>query len=116
MTGFFTDENFNGILLKAVRRHAPDVDLLRVQDTEVYSMDDPAVLEFATRQGRVLLSHDVKTMIGFHAQRVAAGIQTCGLIEVARFIPALAVVFDIQLIAELSEPGEWDNRVEYLPL
>ena len=49
-------------------------DVLCVQDTEIYQADDPAVLEWATQQGRILLTRDVNTMVGFAYERVEAGL------------------------------------------
>ena len=116
MTGFLADENFNGCLVRGVRRHAPLVDILRIQDTSLMGIDDPGILEFATHQNRLLLTHDVNTLIKYAKARVAAGEPTCGVIEIARRIPVRIAVFDLQLISELLLPHEWDDRIEFLPL
>ena len=39
------DENFNNRVLRGLRRLYPNLDVLRIQDSEVFGMDDPAVLE-----------------------------------------------------------------------
>lgn len=116
MTGFLADENFNGCLIRGIRRHAPSVNILRIQDTAFMGIDDPGILDLATREDRLLLTHDVNTLIGYAKSRIAAGVRTCGVIEITRRIPVRIAVFDLQLISELLEPGEWDNRIEYLPL
>jgi hypothetical protein len=45
MIRFLTDDNFNGRILRGVRREHPDADIVRVQDTILYEAPDPQVLE-----------------------------------------------------------------------
>ncbi len=59
---FLADENFDNHILEGVRRENPDIDVVRVQDTEIYEADDPIVLEWAAKENRILLTHDVRTM------------------------------------------------------
>ena len=62
MIRFLLDENFNGKIVRGLRARRPDVDMIRVQDTDLLGADDAAVLEWAAREGRVLLTHDLDTM------------------------------------------------------
>ncbi len=62
---FLADENFNNDILRGLQERMPDIDVVRVQDTEVYQSDDPRLLEWAAQQGRILLTHDVKTIPGY---------------------------------------------------
>lgn len=80
MIRFLADENFNGKILRGVRRELPDADILRVQDTAIYQAPDPQVLEWAAQQGRILLTHDIETMVGYANQRIAAGLLIPGVI------------------------------------
>ncbi len=49
MIRFLLDENFNGKIVRGLRARQPDVDMIRVQDTELYGADDPTVLEWAAQ-------------------------------------------------------------------
>ena len=60
MIRFLADENFNGKILRSLRRDYPEVDVVRVQDTAIYGATDPQVLEWAAQEGRILLTHDVE--------------------------------------------------------
>ena len=71
---FLADENFNGKILRGVRRERPDADIVRVQDTPIYQAPDPTVLEWAAQEGRILLTHDIETMVGYANERLAAGL------------------------------------------
>lgn len=59
MIRFLADENFNNAIIRGVKPINADVDIVRTQDTEVYQADDPTVLVWAAKEGRVLLTHDV---------------------------------------------------------
>jgi hypothetical protein len=116
MLRLLADENFNNDIVRGVRRRNPEVDLVRVQDTNLAGADDPTILEWAAQQGRVLLTHDVSTMTRHAYDRVQNGQPMPGVFEVARHVPAGAAIDDIVLIAECSLEGEWEGQVRYLPL
>jgi len=97
-------------------RRQSSLDLLRVQDAGLHSADDPTVLEWAARQGRVLISHDVATITRHAYERVAAGQPMPGVFQVPRSVPLAQAIEDLLLIAECSQPGEWEGQVRYLPL
>ena len=80
------------------------------------SKEDPAILEWAANEGRVVLTHDAATMAYFAYERVKAGLSMPGVIEVADDLPIRQVIEDILLMAETSERYEWEGRVIYLPL
>jgi predicted nuclease of predicted toxin-antitoxin system len=56
------DENFNDAIIRGALLRMPDVDVVRVQDAALSGADDPTVVEWAARENRVLLTHDVSTM------------------------------------------------------
>jgi hypothetical protein len=41
------DENFNADIVRAVRRRAPEVDIVTVQEAGLHGFDDPDILEWA---------------------------------------------------------------------
>jgi hypothetical protein len=45
MLKLLADENFDNRILRGLQRRLPEVDIIRVQDTPLYSRDDPSVLE-----------------------------------------------------------------------
>jgi predicted nuclease of predicted toxin-antitoxin system len=56
------DENFNNDIFRGLLRRMPALDIVRVQDAGLSGADDPAILEWAAQQGRILLPHDVSTI------------------------------------------------------
>jgi len=73
MLHFCTDENFNNNILRALLRRLPALDIVRIQDVGLTGIDDVSLLGWAGREGRIVLTHDVKTMVRFAFARVDAG-------------------------------------------
>ncbi|NEP19544.1 MAG: hypothetical protein F6J97_22070 [Leptolyngbya sp. SIO4C1] len=116
MVKFLADENFNNQIIRGVLRQNPDVGIVRVQDVELSGVDDPTVLAWAAEEGRIVLTHDVATMITFAYQRIQAELPMPGLFEVSRRVPVGLAIEEILLIAECSLEGEWEGQVRFLPL
>jgi len=53
MLRFAVDENFNLHIVSGVLRRLPGIDIARVQDAGLEGSDDPTILEWAAREGRV---------------------------------------------------------------
>ena len=110
------DENFNNDIVRGVRRRDPAVDIVRVQDAGLSSVDDPTILEWAAQCGRVLLTHDVSTMTHHAYDRVRDGKPMPGVFEVGRHVPIGVAIDEILLLAQCSVDQEWEGQVRYLPL
>jgi predicted nuclease of predicted toxin-antitoxin system len=110
------DENFNNDILRGLLRAKPDIDILRVQDTEMVGAPDPTLLEWAAQEGRILLTHDVQTMNKFAYQRVAAGLPMPGIFQVHGNMPIGQAIEELLIAIEASDPTEWENRVAHFPI
>ena len=110
------DENFNYDIVRGVLRRNPEVDIVRVQDAGLSGADDPTILEWAARESRVLLTHDVATITRYAYERVRAGSPMPGVFEVSRTVPVGLAIEEILLIIEYSLEDEWEGQVRYLPL
>lgn len=110
------DENFNSDIVRGLVRRKPDVDIVRVQDVGLSGADDPTILEWAAREGRVVVTHDVSTMSKHAYERVAARRPMPGVFEVAASLSVARAIDDLLLIVECSFDGEWQGQVRYLPL
>jgi len=116
MIRFLLDENFNGKIVRGLRARKADVDMLRVQDTELYGADDSTVLEWAAQEGRIILTHDLDTMTKYANQRIAQRLPLAGVIFVRDTLPVAKVIEDLLTIVSASEASEWENRRDFLPL
>ncbi len=111
-----TDEDFNNRILRRLLRRRPDLDIVRVQDVGLMGKGDAEVLEWAAREGRVLLTHDVTTMKQHVDERIAAGLLMPGVFEVSQQTPIAQAIEEILLLAACSLKGEWEGQIRFLPL
>lgn len=91
------------------------VDALTAQEDGAGTLEDDELLDRAAALGRVMFTHDHRFR-AMAEQWIRDGRDFAGLL----FGPCAAhlvgrYVRDLHLIAEASEPGDWQNRVEYLP-
>jgi predicted nuclease of predicted toxin-antitoxin system len=112
---FAADENFNNRILRALHRFAPELDIVRIQDTVAFGKDDPAVLAWAAQESRLLLTHDIQTMPDFAYARIASGLVMTGVVEVNDRAPLVNIIEDIVLLAQASSASEWDGQVIFVP-
>ncbi len=110
------DENFNNNIVRGLLRRKPDLEIVRVQDVGLSRADDPTVLEWAAKEGRILITHDVTTITRYAFERIEAGRLMPGVFEVSRSVPTGVAIEDLLLLAECSFEGEWEGRIGYLPL
>lgn len=116
MLKFLLDENVHSIIFDGVVHREPNLDIVRVQDVGLLGADDPTILAWAAEQGRVLLTNDKKTMPDFVYERLSKGLDTSGVMIFRPNIPLGELITEILIIAEASQPEEWQNLVTYLPL
>ena len=110
------DENFNADVVRGLLRRLPDLDIARGQDAGLSGADDPAVLEWAAREGRIVMTHDISTLVSFAFERVAAGLPMPGVFAARSRGPIGLTIDDLLLLAECSVEGEWEGQVRFLPL
>jgi hypothetical protein len=116
MIRFVADENLNGYIVAGVRRRLPKLDLITVMEAGLTGLTDPELLDWAAGENRVLLTHDVTTLIHFANQRLQLKLAMPGMIEITRRVRVRDAIEDLLLIAQCSEPGEWEGQVRFLPL
>lgn len=115
MLRFLAEENLNNNIVRDLRLRAPALDLVRVQDVGLIGVDDPAILAWAASAQRVVMTHDVSTMIRYAHDRVAAGRPMPGVVEVVVGARLATVIDDLILLATASRDGEWEGQVLYVP-
>ena len=115
MLRLLADENFNHDLIRGVLRRLPSLDLIRVQDAGLREADDPAILEWAARERRVVLTHDANTMPAFAYDRTRRKEAMPGMFVVSQQAGLNKIIEELVLLAECSDDREWDSQVIYLP-
>jgi len=115
MLKFLADENFDNTIVRGLFRRNPTLDIVRVQDVGLSGKDDSTVLEWASQEGRVLLTHDVATITRYAYDRVREDQPMPGVIEISTDAPIRRVIEDILVLVECSQDGELEGQVQYLP-
>ncbi len=79
MLRLLCDENFNGDIVRGLLRRLAQLDLVRVQDVGLMQTPDVDILEWATSQGRIFVTHDLSTVPSAAYQRIAEGKPMAGV-------------------------------------
>jgi len=115
MIRFLTDEDFDGRIVRGLRRHFPEINVLRIQDAGLRTLHDRFILDNAAEINRVLLSHDIRTMYTYALERIARSLPMPGVILVDQGYPIRTAIQEIALIAYCAEPDELMDKVRKLP-
>jgi len=113
---FLADENFEGAIYRGLLRRSPEIDIIRVQDVGLSGASDPEILAWAKKEGRILLTHDRRTMPRSAYERMADGQSIAGMIVMRATIPVSMAIDDLLFIKAASTAAEWIDTVQDLPL
>ena len=92
------------------------VDVLTAQADGATRLPDPVLLERAMKLGRVLFSQD-EDLLAEATSRQRTGISFAGVVYAHQLRVNIGrCIQDLELIAKATDPADWLNRVEYLPL
>jgi hypothetical protein len=116
MLRLLADENFNGDIVRGLKFHAPQIDIVRVPDVGLAGASDSEVLSWAGVNGRILLTHDRATLPGCAYACIADGAVVAGVFVLSDRMPVGKAVHEILLMSACSDVKEWSGRVAYLPL
>jgi hypothetical protein len=113
---FAADENFHNAILRGLNRHSLKLDIVRIQDTEIYQADDKTVLEWVRTQDRILLTHDARTIPKYAYEMIQAGKKMPGVFVFRDSMAIGQAIEELRMTIEASEPSEWENIVLFFPL
>ncbi len=114
---WLADENFDNDITRGIRRRVAEFDVVRAQDiAEISGLDDAAVLAWATTNDRVVLTHDVSTMIPAMQEQVRRLASCSPIVLVRDSLPVSLVIEEVVLLDECSIEADWAAGVLYLPL
>lgn len=93
-----------------------EIDVITAQEDQASEFRDPDLWDRATVLGRVLITQD-EDLLSEAEHRQRSEQSFAGLIYAHQLNIGIGeFIADLELIAHASEPAEWVNRVEYLPL
>lgn len=116
MLRLLVDQDFDQDLLRGLLRRVPDLDAVTAYEVGMSETPDHELLAWAAEAGRVLITHDRRTMPAHAARRLAAGDEIAGVIVVSRQIPISAAINELELAVLCTDQEEWQNLVRHVPL
>ena len=95
-----------------VRSRELAIDLLNVKTFGLRGTKDPALLEIAAQQDRILITHDRRTRIRHVRDRRAAGKPVPGVFIVSDRPSAIGAIIEwLLLVWTASEAEEWRDQI-----
>ena len=116
MLRLLIDHDLDQDILRGLRRRVPDLDAVTAHEVGKSDAPDHELLAWAAEAGRVLVTHDRRTMPAHAARRLAAGDDFAGVIIVSRQIPISTAIHELEIAVMCSEQDEWKNLVRHIPL
>lgn len=112
---FQADADFNQEIIDGLVRHEPFVDFQTADEARLRGLSDAKVLSIAAQGGRILVSHDRRTMPKHFAKFIEK--QNCpGVFILSQSLSVRRAMEELLLIWSASEQEEWENLIVDLPL
>jgi hypothetical protein len=112
---FQADADLNEDIVTGLLRREPGIDFQTAVVAGLRGFTDQQVLQLAAEQGRVVVSHDRKTMPRHFAEFIQRK-SSPGLIILSQKTDLLAAIEDLLLSWVASEAEEWTDRLCTIPL
>ncbi len=107
---FQADNDLDQRIVVATKRLDPAIDFQTAPALGLHDVDDPDVLALAAREGRILVSHDRKTMPD-HFREFIASQNSPGVIIVSQKMPIGRAAELLHLLWAASEAEEYANII-----
>ena len=109
------DADLNEDIVAGVQRRAPEIDFQTADELELASLPDPQELALAAQEGRILVTHDRRTM-PTHFGKFIENNKSPGLIVISQKTDTLSAIEDLILIWMASEAEEYVNSILTIPM
>jgi hypothetical protein len=116
MLRMLIDQDLDHDILRGLIRRLPRLDAVTAFEIGMREATDPQLLTRAAQEGRIVVTHDRKTMPMHAAALMSAGENIAGLLVVPRGMSLRQAIEDLELMIACSENDEWVNVIRYLPL
>lgn len=112
---FQADADLNQRIVAGVVRLEPAIDFQTAAQASLEGRTDTEVLRLCAEAGRVLVTHDQRTMPQ-HFSQLITDRDSPGVIIVPQALPIGAAVQDLYLAWAATDAAEWTNAIRRLPL
>lgn len=111
---FQADADLNEDIVTGILRREPGIDFQTAAAAGLRLLSDLQVLTLAAREGRVLVSHDRRTMPRAFGDFLRTS-ESPGLLIVSQRTDLLTAIDELLLVWMSSEAEEWINRLGTIP-
>ena len=112
---FLADFDLDFAIVRGTRLREPAIDFLSSAEADLEGISDPEVLRIAADAGRVLVSHDKKTLPGHFVRFLREGRESPGVFLARQDQPIGDIIEALATVWSTSEAAEWVNQIVYLP-
>lgn len=112
---FLADADFNQKIVSGLLLREQQIDFKLPQNLIADGVKDPEILALAAAHGRVLVSHDQKT-IPAHFGRFIMNSNSAGVILLPQSMGIAAAIEELLMIWFTTDAEEWINRIWRLPI
>ena len=116
MLRLLADQNLNEDIITGLLDRRKGLDVIRTRDVGLQAAKDPALLAWAAQAGRILLTHDHKTVPDFAYDRVRSGQPMPGASLVENTGAFRDVIEDLLMADEITGAEDWRDKVQRFPL
>ncbi len=111
---FQADADLNEDIVKGVLRREPEIDFRTATSASLSGLSDLEVLTLAAEEGRILVSHDRKTMPQTFGRFIQSRMSP-GLFLISQKTDLLVSIESVLLAWIASDHEEWINRMAAIP-
>ncbi len=112
---FQADADLNEDIVFGVIRQEPSIDFQTAEEAGLRGLPDPLVLQQAADVGRILVTHDRRTM-PYHFGAFISNNHSPGVFIIAQNVSIHRAIEELLTIWSASESEEWVDRIVDLPL
>jgi hypothetical protein len=111
---FQADADLNEDIVKGILRREPGIDFWTATSSGLRGLSDFEVLSMAAQEGRILVSHDRKTMPRAFTEFIQSR-SSPGLFIISQKTDLLIAIESLLLAWFASEAEDWTNRLMTIP-
>lgn len=112
---FQADADLNAEIVAGVRRREPSIDFQTADEACLRRVPDPEVLALAAQEGRILVTHDRRTMPRPFADCILHR-SSPGVFIIAQTVNVRVAIEELLLVWAAFESEAWRNLIVELPL
>ncbi|AFY32866.1 DUF5615 family PIN-like protein [Calothrix sp. PCC 7507] len=111
---FQADADLKQAIVAGVIRRKPNIDFQSANEAGLEGIKDSEVLAIAAQDGRVLVTHDRKTMPTEFGQFIMSQ-KSSGVLILSQSLPISEAIDTLILVWEVSTAEEWIDQIMSLP-